>query len=149
MKSFFERIKLKKNSCDYLEYHIKYNLISDEELRRNIKSYNGDIRELIASKGKCLDILINDDDWGIRCMVAYQGYGLDILVKDIDVDVRIEVAKHGYGLEILKDDDYWRVRQQVVIEGGFLDILVNDKDWRVSDVAKNKLKKMGLYEKIF
>jgi hypothetical protein len=92
MKSFFEKINIEKDDEEeeYFLYQLKYNLISDEEIIRNIDSYDSLVREIIAAKGICLDILVHDDDWFVRIEVARHGYMLDILVVDDDEHVRHE-----------------------------------------------------------
>lgn len=54
-----------------------------------------------------------DDVARVREAVAQQGYGLDVLVDDEDYGVRAMVAKQGYGLDKLINDDYWGVRAEI------------------------------------
>jgi hypothetical protein len=59
MRSFFGRIKV---DVENIGYRIKYNLITEEEIRENINSYNWFVRREIARQGFGLDILKNDND---------------------------------------------------------------------------------------
>lgn len=108
MKSFFKKVE-----PENVLYKVKYKLISEEEIRNNINSYDFGTRLMFARKGKCLDILIKDEDWFVRQEVAYQGYGLDILINDENYVVRKQVAKQGYGLDILINDENWFVKKLV------------------------------------
>jgi hypothetical protein len=62
----------KKIDIENIIIKIKYNLITDEELRRTINSYDWFVRREVARRGKCLDILINDNDWYVRREVERQ-----------------------------------------------------------------------------
>ena len=90
-----------------------------------------------AEQRYALDVLVNDDNWEVRCAVAKQGRDkeLDILVRDLNGFVRKTVAEceRPQDLDILVNDDDWRVRAAVAKCGRpqDLDILANDNQWQV------------------
>ena len=94
-------------------------------------SRNTHERFILATKGKFLNILVNDKEWIVRFWVAKHGYGLDVLVNDEHRCVRIAVAKKRHKLDILINDQDWEVRNAVAQQGYGLNILINDKHWYV------------------
>ena len=61
---------------------------TDPEKDKMVKSDYLKNRFKMAKEGYGLDVLINDEAWGVRAKVAKQGYGLDVLINDEDYDVR-------------------------------------------------------------
>ena len=109
----------------------------EDNLDMLINDEDYEVRCKVAKQGYGLDILVNDKNWRVRCEVVRQGYGLDILVNDESRGVRCEVVRQGYGLDILVNDKDWGVRCEVARQGYGLDILVNDKNYTVrQEVAK-------------
>lgn len=52
-----------------------------------------------------MNLLVRNEDEGVRAAVAEQGYGLNILVSDSFSDVKNAVLEHNYGLEKLAKDE--------------------------------------------
>lgn len=109
---------------------------------------NRDVREYVACKGQCLDILINDEDCEIRQQVAKQlykpeklmhdsspivkrelvkqHYRLDHFIQDNAYIMRSFVADTQYGLSKLISDPISQVRRTVAAQQYRLDVLIND-----------------------
>ncbi len=51
-----------------------------------------------------LNILAHDKEWNLRRIIASRGLCLPILIDDPDISVREEVARQGYGLNKLIHD---------------------------------------------
>lgn len=104
-----------------------------------VKDENAGVRKAVAEIGRPqdLDILVKDEDAGVRVAVARHGRDkdLDILVKDKNKDVRWVVANQGRDkdLDILVNDCNWEVRKAVAEIGRpqDLDIFANDEDERI------------------
>lgn len=158
-----EQVNDRMSLCGLLFTNRLLDVITQEELDRilfehfdiqnNVTRYSRQVRELLASKGYCLDILsddpsilvlsevasigaylnkfVNHENASIRAKVAKHGYALNVLVNDEDWTVRIEVAKHGYELHKLARDESQYVRSEVASLGACLHILAFDESSEV------------------
>ena len=130
----------KEEMADNL-YHRLFDFFYDKEPYLELASIEGLFPEGVFDKLRDMnDVLVDDEDYGVRAMVAEQGYGLDKLIDDEDNIVRQKVAQQGYGLDKLINDDYWGVRAEIANQGYGLDKLIHDEEPKVRLLAYDALR---------
>lgn len=87
---------------------------------------NRDIREYVACKGKCLNILINDEDCEVRQQVAKQLYKPEKLMHDVSPVVKRELVKQHYRLDHFMYDKVYLMRSFVAYTQYGLSKLISD-----------------------
>lgn len=141
-----DRVNDRMSLCGLLFTNRLLEAITQEELDRilfehfdipnHVTSYSRPVRELLASKGYCLDILSDDSSILVLAEVVSLGAHLNKFVDHPSASIRAKVAKFGYALNVLVDDEEWVVRSEVAKHGYMLNKLVHDESQYVrSDVA--------------
>lgn len=87
---------------------------------------NRDVREYVACKGKCLNILVNDEDCEVRQQVAKRFYQPEKLMHDHSLVVKRELVKQHYRLDHFMHDKVYLMRNFVADTQYGLSKLISD-----------------------